>query len=684
MMKSWTGFEDAVPPLQPRRTEVRWRALTATFVTMVVLAGVDTVFPELKHWSPPFWNHDSNRPGSRYAVKPFKWSEITPREHLEFHKCFDGFECAKLSVPLDYFNGTYPDERVNIAIAKLPAKVPVDDPRYGGPILLNPGGPGGPGATFALMVAKSLQTIVDSGADSSTASSSPKYFDLIGFDPRGIGETEPAAKCLPDEPSSWSWSLRENNEGILGSSDAALGRLWSMNHAFGASCKQAMDAEDGPDIKEYVSTAFVARDMLEITERHAEYVVKQADQLSVQRTTRPRSRCREAYVPGKAKLQYWGFSYGTYLGSTFASMFPDRVGRLILDGVVSSYDYNHALGNGSLVDTEKSMNSFYTFCHHSGPEECPLATANGTITDVVERFQKILKSLYHSPLVISSPQGPEILTYSDVKLLIFSAVYQPQASFRFIAELLAAVEAGGGEIIDNLSFAYRSGHVYHCPVNGSDYAPKGLSEAAEFAILCGDGLDQSHVDIDEFAEYWNLLDRISPTAGSIWSILLMRCAAWKIRAKYSFRGPFGGNTSHPILFLSNTADPVTPLRSGRLMHSLFPGSGMLVGDSAGHCSVSTPNPCTLTHIRAYFQTGVLPPPETVCVPPTTPFSLNSTDPKSPFYDPSLGNANIVALQYDDFYQAQRDIHMAGLNVQRNMFGGGQRARSMRKLEALGF
>ena len=71
------------------------------------------------------------------------------------------------------------------------------------------------------------------------------------------------------------------------------------------------------------------------------------------------------------------------------------------------------------------------------------------------------------------------------------------------------------------------------------------------------------------------------------------------------------------------------------MSKLFPGSGLLISDHAGHCSVSSMTPCTLGHIRTYFQTGNLPPPNTLCIPPPSPFSLNSTDPNSPFYDPSL-------------------------------------------------
>jgi pimeloyl-ACP methyl ester carboxylesterase len=562
---------------------------------------------------------------------------VEPSESLEFQSCFNEFECAKLKLPLDYFNGTYPDKTVSIAITKLPARVSVDDPRYGGPILINPGGPGGPGALFAVLIGHSLQNIVDSDELPSISSADAKYYDILGFDPRGIGETTPRAYCVADPAASWSWTLRENTEGILGSSDAALGRLWSMTHAWGASCKQAVDAEEGPDIKQYMTTASVARDMLEIVEKHAAYVAERLARLS------PKTHgCRKpdaAFAkPSEAKLHYWGFSYGTYLGSTFASMFPDRVGRVILDGVVSSYDYNHSLGNGSLTDNAKAMYSFYTYCVQSGPEACPLTTENSTADDVKDRVESIVESLYHNPLAINSPMGPEIFTYSDLKGLLFSACYQPQPVFSIIADILAAVEVGHGDVLDSLSFAYRYTHIYSCPVNGSAPAVDYTSSVATYSILCSDGIDSSHVSIDEFVEYWKLLESMSPTSGAIWAMLRMRCLAWQIKAQYKYEGAFGGNTSHPILFISNTADPVTPLRSGRLMHDLFPNSGLLVVDQAGHCSVAAIDLCTLTHIKAYFQIGELPEKNTLCIPPPSPFSLNSTDPESPFYDPSLVDA----------------------------------------------
>ncbi|CBX95435.1 hypothetical protein IAQ61_004261 [Plenodomus lingam] len=646
-MKSGNGLETVTAPtFKPQRPLIQ-RVLSATFVTLVILAGLDTVFPDAKHClTPTSWSSVSQSSGTHALLEPFDWSQIESKDYLDFHDCNEGFQCAKLRLPLDYFNGTYPNATVSIAIAKYAARVPVNDPRYGGPILLNPGGPGGAGALFAFLVASALQQVVDSSSHPSDALPEAKYYDVIGFDPRGIGMSEPLAKCMPSEPSAWSWELRENNEGILGSSDAVQGRLWSMTHAFGSSCSIASEDADGPDIKQYMSTASVARDMLEITEKHAEYVAEQRAHLAAQKTGKALGGHDTGYRPGESKLQYWGFSYGTFLGTTFASMFPDRVGRVVLDGVVSSYDYLDSLGNGSLSDSEKAMESFYTFCHEAGPSSCALATPDGSAVQVRVRVQKIIQSLYHAPLSISTPRGPEILTWSDVKTLIFSSLYTPRATFPFLSTLLAAVETGGTPFLDFLVDANPFPHIYSCPVNGTfpSYTNNPHRNVATTAILCGDGHDQTRLSLPAFSTHWHTMASSFPTAGAYWSMLKLRCAAWPIHASHSFRGPFGApQTSHPLLFLANTADPVTPLRSANLMHPFFPGSALVVTDAQGHCSLATPSTCTLAHVQTYFQTGNLPPKNTLCVPENSPWSLNSTDPDSPFYDPELGGWDAVTL-----------------------------------------
>lgn len=571
---------------------------------------------------------------------------------------------------MDYFNGSHPGKRVSVAIAKLPAKVAVTDKRYGGPILLNPGGPGGPGALFALSAAKSIQYIVDATSNPASAGKDARFFDIIGFDPRGIGETEPRATCISDPAAAWSWRLREIEEGILGSSDAALGRLWAMSHASGSSCALLKGGEDDPDIKRYMATAFVAQDMLQIVERHAEYVTKQVlqathDAHNKSRQLVDRDRLNATFVPAEAKLQYWGYSYGTLLGSTFASMFPNRLGRVVLDGVVNDWDYKHSLGVGSLMDNERAMEAFYSYCLLSGPQVCPLTRNDATSTiQIKERVQKIVRSLYHSPLSLTSAEGPGIITYSDVKSIIFSVLYQPLLGFELLGRILQQIEIGHGEYIDWLSEATRQGHTLSCGINGT-VSPgiQAVDETPTYAILCSDGVDQQNVGLDDFVEHWYGMQNISTAAGDVWAMLGMKCANWKIRASYKFDGPFGSNTSHPILFVSNTADPVTPLRSGRVMSSKFPGSGLLINDQAGHCSFSAKNLCAFEKIRQYFQTGALPASNTLCIPPPSAYSLNSTDPDSPFYDPNLEFYTAESAESGNIFE-QQNIHEAVQTLRR--------------------
>ena len=215
--------------------------------------------------------------------------------------------------------------------------------------------------------------------------------------------------------------------------------------------------------------------------------------------------------------------------------------------------------------------------------------------------------------------------------------------FPGLAQILSAIETGHGPVLEAIGRALHSAHIYTCPaINGTATALSNYG-VAQNAILCGDGYSLQDSDIESMEEYWQLLESVSPAAGGIWAMLRLNCAAWPFRPLTSWGRDalFHGNTSHPILFASATADPVTPLHSARIMSSRYPGSVLLVQDSAGHCTLAAPSACTVNAIKAYFQSGELPEPDTVCIPPPSAWSLNSTDPGSPFYDPSLGQAVLL-------------------------------------------
>lgn len=99
----------------------------------------------------------------------------------------------------------------------------------------------------------------------------------------------------------------------------------------------------------------------------------------------------------------------------------------------------------------------------------------------------------------------------------------------------------------------------------------------------------------------------------------MGCVHWQIRPIHRFEGPWVGNTSHPLLEIGNIADPVTPGRFAKKMAKGFPGAVALIQDSAGHCSLAAPSKCTMGYVKQYFQTGELPPEDTLCKADALPF-----------------------------------------------------------------
>ncbi|KAI0127051.1 hypothetical protein BJ170DRAFT_695433 [Xylariales sp. AK1849] len=240
------------------------------------------------------------------------------------------------------WNSTSFQDRVVLAIIKQPAKVPVTDPRYGGPILMNPGGPGYSGIYQVLSGGHYVQTIVDPHLDPDDGGEG-KYFDVIGIDPRTVGHTTPHLTCFPDAVAESNWRGDGQSSFLYGASDFVFHREWARKDALGISC--ATQRGDKPNIAHFANTAQVVEDMVAIVERHADWREKKAKRLLSCREHAPDPVDRQAMFErtawrrGNEKLSYWGFSYGTVLGQTFATMHPDRVHRLVLDGVVDAEDY---------------------------------------------------------------------------------------------------------------------------------------------------------------------------------------------------------------------------------------------------------------------------------------------------------------------------------------------------------
>lgn len=340
-------------------------------------------------------------PGEPENQQAFRWSDISPSKSLVYTPCFGPYQCARLSVPLNW-NASAEDRdngpRAAIAITKLPAKVPVTDPRYGGVVVLNPGGPGESGVFQVLSDGPHLQTVLDSPASPSEKfSQSGKHFDILSFDPRGVNNTTPELRCFPNAFNKQTWQLRFIDMGLLWDSESIVGLEWARSSALGASCSSGQSEES---ILPFINTAQVVEDMVEIIEKEGELRAQEASRILASQTATEDSLSTEevkailqrtSYTPGQEKIQYWGMSYGTTVGSTFAAMHPDKVHRLILDGNMDPADHYAGLFEHSLQDADMVITKHSEYCYEAGPEECPLYDASPKAIEA--RMTSIMESI---------------------------------------------------------------------------------------------------------------------------------------------------------------------------------------------------------------------------------------------------------------------------------------------------
>lgn len=634
MMKGYAEYETRPQLSGPRIGHHVRRSISPVCktgaVALCLLTGLLWMHVPLPFRIGTHWHSQATDHNAASNTTDFSWLTSPTRKTLQYAPCYPSwgdFQCARLELPLDYWNGTT-NQSLSLAVIRKPAAVPITDPRYSGAVIVNPGGPGGSGIEYVVGAGERLRHSVDSP---SIDDPQGKFFDIMSFDPRGVGFTTPNVQCFADSGLGKGWALRVMEEGILGASDATFGRLWSMAIARAGSC--SLPLEDGKDIKPYVTTVHTARDMLELVEHHGRWREAEASRLfSTQEPGRRRSVGQASsdaiklsvpqalkYKPNEEKILYSGGSYGTYLGLAFAAMFPDRIHRFRVDGLVDADDYRKVLWSDNLRDTEKEMHEFYYHCARAGYPACALANSTGVTTtaDVESRVRNITHSLIHNPLPVVGP-NPEVITYSDAKHLIFAGLYSPIRSFPQIANLLAGVEQGNGTLFAELLRPY---HELVCPAdNDPPWSMIGvLAPEATMAIACADGDDQSWMTKSQYSEYWHDLAKRSPTIGPMWAMFRMYCIHYSVRPVHRFTAPFEANTSHPILMIGNTADPVTPLKNAFKMSKGYPGSVVLTQNSTGHTSGSVYSSCTVDIIREYFHTGNLPKEGTICEPDELPF-----------------------------------------------------------------
>ncbi|RHY13410.1 hypothetical protein DYB36_009327 [Aphanomyces astaci] len=387
--------------------------------------------------------------------------------------------------------------------------------------------PGGPGHHGTAMASAGMATYL--GGE----------YDVLGFDPRGC--LWPSLSNLPfDSPTA----------------EKSLVRYGASLEAIVRRCEKY----DGQYLK-YLSTAFVARDMDLI-----------------------RAALNESVV------NYFGWSYGSTLGVTYASMYPNRVGRFVIDSVLDPTLYTgppSKLLAESTVDADATFDGFADACEKAGPLKCPLAYA----AQVGKRVRAFLDGMVESPLLVPAGDDFSVITAADVRDDILNALYRP-GHWLDLAHRLHSLMEGTYEAppVDEV-----------CPVTNSSY----LGMNMEFSIYIGNDGDS------EQAQDWHgalrEAKRKSPLFGMQFASNALPVRYWKVRPVERYTGPWNTTLRQPILILQNKLDPATPLRSAQALAKTMGTNAVLVTrDGFGHETSSTPCKCIENVLTAFFNSGTYP------------------------------------------------------------------------------
>ncbi|KAI0672369.1 TAP-like protein-domain-containing protein [Trametes maxima] len=501
---------------------------------------------------------------TKHWVGELKWWPCTDQHTAP------GAECGYAIVPLDYFN-------TSVGVAKIAlGRYKATGPNRKGSVFLNPGGPGGPGKRLATAAGPSFQRLVG------------EEYDMIGFDPRGIGETEPQTRCFssPEAHAAFIQStVIERGYDVGPNLTDPLNRshlielqrdadaLWRTQFEI---CAHTM----GDQLK-YMGTSTVARDIAFITS------LLEGDD---------------------APINFYGLSYGTVIGQYLVNMFPDRVGRVVIDGVVDAIAWatepSYKWERYWQVSTDTAYEMFFADCAKAGPAQCALAKDNEGAADILSRVENFLTKLYYSPLAVPKATTPGILTNGRARLFLLGALESP-TSWPGAAKAFARAMAGDGTAVLN---TLQSGQF--------------LRDLERSAVSCNDNkpfpaptpeevIDEQLYALEHVSRFALAVVVSEPDAG---------CQFWPVTPPERFLGPWNSTLRNPVLIISNTADPATPLANGKLVdETLGNSSRLLVQDSPGHCSLALPSICTVKALRAFFANGLLPAEGTICGVDASPF-----------------------------------------------------------------
>lgn len=465
--------------------------------------------------------------------------------------------CATARVPLDY---DHPRGRtIELALAKIPA---ADPDRRIGTVFINPGGPGNSGVEMAQrefgdILAQSLQG----------------RFDVVGFDPRGVAGSDPL-HCFGSEEELIAFIERPPVFPYRRAQQRPFLDHW---RSLGPEC-----LDDQQAIARHMSTADVARDM---------------------------DLLRRAV--GDSRLTYLGVSWGSYLGTTYANLFPGRIRALAIDGVIEPRLWSS--GRSIEIDRvgpQRVLDEALRLCDAAGPA-CAFGVPGGSQA----RWRALVERIRREPVVLS----PEMTyTYDLLIADAAGAMYEPDIWPDYFTFLDGIADAALGNRRAAAGLAAARG------------ATLDMLKAPESEAEYANGFDAMYGNICNDAGYpkrlatWRAVGRYAKQGSEIgprWWWFYAACADWPASAD-RYAGPWTARTSAPVLVVGNHYDAGTDYAGAQATARLLPNSRLLTYAGWGHTSYLR-SECATTAINRYLLSGALPAKGTVCPANPSPFSSSA-------------------------------------------------------------
>ena len=466
------------------------------------------------------------------ALEPF-YSQV-----LEWSPCESDFECATATAPMDW---TDPEaDSIELALIRQTA---TGSTRLGS-LLVNPGGPGSSGYDF---VAASIERLATAEVQAS--------YDIVGFDPRGVGRSS-AVSCYTD-PASYDEFLYGILPGKRGS-DEWIAAYAEANAEFAEDC-----LDDTGDLLEFIDTESSARDL---------------DLLRA--------------ILGDTKLNYLGYSYGTFLGATYADLFPQNTGHIVLDGALDPQTTSTDVSRTQAEGFESALRAYLTQC--LAGSECAFS---GSVDDAMVDIRALLDRLDASPL--RAADGRELGSATMTNAIVLP-LYS-ETTWPYLDQLFSSVKSGDASVAFSLADNY-----YGRDTDGT-YANN--ANEAFTAINCLDYTGDSSLEAIR-AEEAELV-AAAPVLGSQLAYGGVGCAAWPFaptRDRVAIHAP----GSADILVVGTTNDPATPYRWAEALADELDNGHLVTYNGEGHTAYNRSNDCVNDAVDDYLINGTVPASDPQC------------------------------------------------------------------------